>query len=184
MTGVQTCALPISMIINVSSAILNVILDPIFIFTFNLGMRGAAMATVISKVIFTLYMIYVLFSKSEDIYLKKNNLTLDKSILSQIIKIGLPSSIGQSASAFGFIILNIFVVSYGSATLAAFGIGNRINSLIMMPSMGIGSALATVIGQNLGANQVDRAKQGFKTACKITITFMLQIGRASCRERV
>ena len=161
------------MVFNVSSVILNVILDPIFIFTFKLGIKGAAIATVLSKVLFMIYMIYMLFKKSEGIYLQKKYLALSKSILKQIIKIGLPSSIGQSASAFGFIVLNIFVVSYGDSTLAAFGIGNRINSLILMPAMGIGSALAAIIGQNLGANQISRAKEAFRTGNLLTFIFML-----------
>ena len=161
------------MILNVASALLNVILDPIFIFTLGLGIRGAAMATVISKLIFTFYMTYILFKRSEGIYLQKRALSLNRTLLVQLIKIGLPSTIGHSASAFGFIILNIFVVSYGSSTLAAFGIGNRINSLILMPSMGIGSALATVIGQNLGANQIERAKEAFRTGTFLTMVFMV-----------
>lgn len=164
------------MILNVAGVILNIILDPIFIFTFGMGIRGAAIATVLSRMIFALYAVYTLFVHKNGIYLDKNNLKLERKTLSEIINIGLPASLGQSASAFGFIILNGFVISYGANTLAAFGIGNRINSLILMPVMGIGSSLATIIGQNLGANKKDRSKLAVKTALKLSTTFMITGG--------
>lgn len=141
------------------SVALNIILDPIFIFTLNLGIAGAAYATVFSRALLTIYAVYSLFTKDNHLGLRFKHLRLKKTVLLQIVKIGLPSSIGQSATAFGFMILNRFIIYYGNATLAAFGIGNRINSLILMPAMGIGSALATIIGQNLGADQIKRAKQ-------------------------
>ncbi len=141
------------------SVLLNIILDPIFIFTFKMGMAGAAYATVLSRALLAVYAVYVLFKKDNSIGLKLKHLHLKKQVLKVIVKIGLPSSIGQSATAFGFLILNYFILSYGNDTLAAFGIGNRINSLVLMPAMGIGNALATIIGQNLGADQIERAKQ-------------------------
>jgi len=164
------------MVLNVSGVVLNIILDPIFIFTFGMGIKGAAIATILSRTIFSLYAIYTLFAHKDGIYLNKNNLKLEKRTLGEIIKIGLPASLGQSAAAFGFIILNSFVISYGENTLAAFGVGNRINSLVLMPVMGIGNALATIIGQNLGANQKDRTKLAFKTAINLSTIFMVAGG--------
>jgi len=164
------------MILNVMGVVLNIILDPIFIFTFGMGIRGAAIATVLSRMIFAIYAIYTLFAHKNGIYLDKRNLRLERKTLREIINIGLPASLGQSAAAFGFIILNGFVISYGAGTLAAFGIGNRINSLILMPVMGIGNSLSTIIGQNLGANKKDRAKLAFKAALKLSTIFMIAGG--------
>ncbi len=160
------------MIYNVCGVVLNIILDPIFIVTLGLGIRGVAFATIFSRTIFAVYAIYTLFTPNDGISLNIKDLKIEKDVLSRIIKIGLPASLGQSASAFGFIFLNAFVISYGSDTLAAFGIGNRINSLVLMPVMGIGSALATIIGQNLGANQKERANLAFKSAMKLSTLFM------------
>ena len=81
------------------------------------------------------------------------NFKFDKKIIRKIINVALPSSIGQSGSALGFIVLNGFIVSYGTATLAAFGMVNRITSLVMQPAMGIGAALTSIVGQNLGADK-------------------------------
>ncbi|ABW17807.1 MATE family efflux transporter [Alkaliphilus oremlandii] len=163
------------MVLNVLGVILNILLDPIFIFTFNMGIKGAAIATVLSRMIFALYAIYTLFAHKDGIYLDRNNLKMEKDILKEIIAIGLPSTLGQSAASFGFVILNSFVISYGANTLAAFGIGNRINSLVLMPVMGIGSALATIVGQNLGADKKDRAKLAVQTALKLS-TILMVIG--------
>lgn len=160
------------MILNVVCVISNIVLDPLFIFKFNMGIKGAAIATVLSKLIFTPYVIYILIWKREGIHLSVKYLKLKKQIIKKILKVGLPTSIGQSGAALGFIILNAFIVLYGNHTLAAFNIGNKINSIVMMPAMGIGSALAAIIGQNLGAGQVSRAKYAFKTAITISLIFL------------
>jgi putative MATE family efflux protein len=155
------------------SVALNIILDPIFIFTFGLGVKGAAIATVLSRGIFAFYAMYKLFNQSEGIHLNISHLKLNKELLLKIIKIGLPSSIGQSTAALGFAVLNMFILSFGKPTMAAFGIGNRINSLVLMPAMGIGSALSTIVGQNLGADNIKRAKKAVKTSAILTTIFLV-----------
>lgn len=157
------------------SVLLNIFLDPIFIFVFDLGVSGAAIATVLARLIFSIYAVISLFRKTNGIKLSLNDLKLEKDILIKIIKIGIPSSIGNSTSALGFAVMNVFVKSFGNPTLTAFIIGNRINSLILMPAMGIGSALATVIGQNLGADNIKRAKNAVKTSI-ILSTIILILG--------
>jgi putative MATE family efflux protein len=160
---------------SVISAALNIILDPIFIYTMGLGISGAALATVLSRGIISIFAIYRLFIRNE-VNINKEDLYFNKKILSKILKIGLPSSIGQSTEALGFIILTSFILDFGSNTLAAFGIGNRINSLILMPAMGIGNALATIVGQNLGANQIKRAKKAVKISAILTTGFLITGG--------
>lgn len=160
------------MILNVCGSVVNIILDPIFIFNLGLGIRGAAIATALSRLIFASYALYTLFAHKQGVYLTLKDLKPNKELLLRVLKVGLPATLGQSGSALGFIVLNAFVISYGSATLAAFTIGNRINSLVLMPVMGIGSALATIIGQNLGADQKDRAKLAFRESIKISILCM------------
>lgn len=153
------------------SAILNVILDPIFIFTLNMGIAGAAIATLLSKAILAVLGIYMLFNSSMHIKLSFKNFKFDKEIVKKIVDVALPSSIGQSGSALGFIVLNSFIVSYGNATIAAFGMVNRITSLVSQPAMGIGAALTAIVGQNLGCNQIERIKEAFIKSMKLTITF-------------
>ncbi|MCQ6963937.1 multidrug transporter MatE, partial [Methanolobus chelungpuianus] len=85
-----------------------------------------------------------------------------KNIIKRILNISLPASLGQSGSALGFMVLNGFIASYGTATIAAFGMVNRITSLISQPAMGIGAALTSIVGQNIGADQLDRVREAFK----------------------
>ncbi len=155
------------------SVLLNIILDPLFILVFDLGIRGAAIATVISRGIFSLYAVYRLFLSKDGIKLHRKHLFWKKNVLSKLIKIAWPSSLGQSTTSVGFAILNIFIFSFGKSTIAAFGIGNRINSLILMPAMGIGNALATVVGQNLGANNIARAKKAVRTSVILATLFLV-----------
>lgn len=164
------------MVVGAFSVVLNIILDPIFIFTFGLGIRGAALATVISRGIFGVYSILSLFSSKNDFQLNFSDLKFDKDELSKLIKIGLPSSLGQSTEAIGFMVLNIFIISFGEATLTSFAIGNRINGLILMPAMGIGSALATIVGQNLGFGNIERAKSAVKSSLKLSVFFLVLAG--------
>ena len=157
------------MILSGISAILNVILDPIFIFAFNWGIAGAAWATLVSRALLAGVGFFMLFSKRNAIVPSFKGFRFDKGIVREIVSVALPSSIGQSGASLGFIVLNSFIASYGTATLAAYAMVNRITSLIMQPAMGIGQALTTVVGQNVGARQSDRVKESFLKALRLTV---------------
>lgn len=153
------------------SAVLNMVLDPIFIFNLNMGVAGAAIATLISKGVLAAAGMFVLFSGKSKITPSFKNFKFSKERLSKICRVAIPSSVGQSGSSVGFMVLNSFIVSYGSSTLAAFAMVNRVTSLIMQPAMGIGAALTAIVGQNLGNNQLTRAKEAFSKAIKLTVVF-------------
>lgn len=153
------------------SALVNVILDPIFIFKFNMGISGAAWATLLSKAILAFCGIYILTSKKSIITPSFKHFRFKKESFDNIWRVALPASLGQSGSAIGFMVLNYFIVSYGASTMAAFAMVNRITSLIMQPAMGIGAALTAIVGQNLGNNQFNRVKEAFKKAISLTVIF-------------
>jgi putative MATE family efflux protein len=152
------------------SAILNMILDPIFIFTFGWGIAGAAWATLLSRALLSVYGIRLILRHDNPLRPEFKGFRFNGQILRELSRIGFPAAIGQSGAAFGFIILNGFIVSYGTATMAAFGMVNRITSLIMQPAMGIGAALTAVIGQNIGARFYDRVRESFRKASLLTLT--------------
>lgn len=161
--------------LNTAGVILTIILDPIFIFSMHMGVAGGAWAMVVSRGIFASYAIYRMFVKPSDMQLKLSDLKPDFDLIKHIFKIAVPSSVGQSMEALGFLVMNIFIVELGEATLTAFSIGNRVNGLILMPAMGIGAALATIVGQNIGANQLPRAKEAVKISAIIS-TAVLTLG--------
>lgn len=164
------------MILSGVSAIINVILDPVFIFTLNMGIAGAAIATVLSQALLVVAGLYILKNYSPMIRLNFKGFRFNKDMLKKIVEIGLPSTIGQSGAALGFTVLNSFIASYGTSTLAAFGMVNRITSLIMQPPMGIGAALTSIVGQNIGANQFERAQEAFKKS----VIMVLSISIVGC----
>ncbi|MCD6435249.1 MAG: MATE family efflux transporter, partial [Clostridiales bacterium] len=145
--------------ISIMAVIANVILDPLFIFTFGLGVQGAAIATVLARTIFGTYGLYYLIFKDHGLKIDFNNFKFDKKSIKKILKIGMPTAIGQSTTAIGFAILNVFIISFGENILTAFAIGNRLSSLVFLPVMGIGTAISTIIAQNLGADNIARAKE-------------------------
>lgn len=155
------------------SVILNIILDPLLIFGLKLGVAGAALATIISRGFLLIWAVYILFFETTGIRLSLSSLKLNWKVLSWIIKIGIPASAGQSGAAMGFIMLNGIVLSFGENPLASFGVANRILSIFMMPAMGIGSACSTVVGQNLGAGNEDRANESVYIASSISCMIML-----------
>ncbi len=157
------------MILSGTSALLNVVLDPIFIFIFGWGIAGAAWATVLSRGLLAVVGFMMLFGKKNKIRPEFQRFSFNKDIIKEIVQVGLPSSIGQSGASLGFIVLNGFIASYGTATLAAYAMVNRITSLVMQPAMGMGQALTTIVGQNIGAKKTARVKEAFFKALKLTI---------------
>lgn len=157
------------MLLSGGSAIINVILDPIFIFNFDWGIAGAAWATVLSRAILAFVGVGIIFSKKNKLKPSFKNFEFQKEKIKKIITVGLPISFGQTGASLGFIILNGFIASYGTATLAAFAMVNRITSLLMQPAMGMGAGITAIVGQNIGADQVKRAKEAFQKAFKLSI---------------
>lgn len=158
-------------ILSGGAAILNIVLDPIFIFTLNMGIAGAAWATLISRALLAVVGIYMIYNSDNKLKPSFKKFKFNKEILKRVFKVGFPASVGQAGAAIGFIVLNGFVVSYGTATVAAFGMVNRVTSLIMQPAMGLGTALTAIIGQNIGAGQMDRVIASFHKAAKLTTIF-------------
>lgn len=165
------------MLISILSVTLNIILDPIFMIVLDMGIAGAAIATIISRGIFIIFAVLSLFKKSKrHMKLDYHDLKLDKVVITQIFKIGFPASIGSVMASFGFGVLNRFVIGFGVSTLTAFGIGNRITGLILMPAMGIGSALGAIVGTNLGANNVKRARESVKVSFFLSTLLLIAGG--------
>jgi len=142
---------------------LNILLDPLLIFGLGpfpqWGVAGAAVATVLSRGALAIWGVYLLFSGRVGISLKPSYLRPKMGIISRLVRIGLPASVGQAGTALGFSVLMGIVARFGTATIGAFGVGNRVIGLAMMPAMGLGQATTTMVGQNLGTDQKRRAEQ-------------------------
>lgn len=161
--------------INALASVINIILDPVLIFGCNLGVLGAALATMLSKMFVTPIAIYILLNEKESTCVNFSQYHLDFQVLEKIIIVAIPASIGSFLSSFGFVMMNKSIVAYGSIAISAYGIGNRISGLSYIPLNSLGGALTPYIGQNLGAKNEKRARESFWVAMKLAVVISIII---------
>lgn len=163
-----------SMILLVVGAILNIILDPIFIFTFNMGVKGGAIATVIGQIVsFVMAILYL--KKVKSVKLEKESFKVDKSI-TRTLGLGLSSFITQSTVLALFVFMNNMMTKYGALTkygadipLSVYGVISKINSLYISTILGISIGAQPIIGFNYGAGNYERVKETLRKVLTINL---------------
>ena len=160
------------MILAGIGTVLNIILDPIFIFTLNFGVSGAAWATTISQMIIFIIFIYMLFFKDHAyVQFKLRDFNPSYFILVDIIKVGLPASMSMIVMAIGQLLFNIMLATFSTDAVAAYQIAGRIDMVVFLPIFGIASALTTMVGMFFGANEIDKIR--FITRYGISSSFII-----------
>ena len=145
--------------------LINVILDPLFIFTFNMGIRGAAIATVLTQVIVFIFIIGYFLSDKSTMKLKRENFRLDIRTVKKIILLGIAPFLMEIATSFVSLIMNNSLKIYGGDL--AIGAMTAVTSIVLifiMPIFGINQGVQTIIGYNYGAKKYKRAKDSLKLA--------------------
>ena len=178
MRGVGDVKTPLYIV--VSTVVLNLFLDPLFIFGFGpipaMGVSGAAMATIITQGLAAITGLYLLFGGKYGIHLKKKNLILDIGLIKNLFKLGLPASIEQSTRALGILLITFLVTGFGTAVIAAYGIGTRILSFAIIPALGLSMANSTLVGQNMGASKIARAERVSRISAGASFVFLSLLG--------
>lgn len=189
------------MVVMFVSVVVNVVIDPVFIFGFESnplfgmlgapgaeaalfaatgfegwGIEGAAFATVLSRLVATVIGVYIIFYTSAGPNVSLPDFRPQREFVAKIVRIGVPSAVEQSATALGFITLTAMVVTFVPEVLAAYGLGNRLVSLVFLPALGLGRATNTIVGQNLGASKPERAERAVWMAAKAGSSVMVVIG--------
>ena len=159
------------------SSLTNIVLDLLFVVTFNMGIAGAAWATLISQCLSAvLTMILLVRSKAEYRVILKD-IKMKKDMLISIIRIGLPSGIQNAIVSFSNVIVQKNINSFGASAMAGCGSYTKIDGFAILPVMSFSMAMTTFVGQNMGAKKYDRVKQGAKTgmimSCSITAAIAL-----------
>ena len=167
------------MLLNVLGVSVNLILDPLFLMKFGWGISGAALATLLAKIPSAVLALYVLTRKGQLIQINFKGFRFEKTKMLSILKIGLPTAIGGSTMQFGFLLMTKNVNAYATT---AYGIGNKINSIITMPANGIGSAISTIVGQNFGAGNIKRTDKSYHIALRIGAVFLFVCGMILSRR--
>ncbi len=154
------------MIVVAGTVVLNFFLDPLLILGWGpvpaFGVAGAAWATIGSQGLAGVVGMVVLFSGRYGIHLRLADMVPDRTMVNKILKLGIPSSVEQSTRALGIAVMMLLVASFGTTVIASYGIGARILSFVIIPAMGLSMATSTVVGQNVGAVQDDRARAAAK----------------------
>jgi len=167
------------MVVMFVSVAINVALDPFLIFGWwvfpELGIAGAAVATIFARLVAAAMGAYVLFFTSAGPSVSLAQFVPDLSMVSKIVRVGTPSAAEQSTVALAMITLTGMVASFAPAVVGAYGLGNRLISLVFLPAMGLGRATNTMVGQNLGARQIERAEQAVRLAAKFAAGVLLVI---------
>ncbi len=164
-------------VLNVVSVVLNIILTWFLVDIIGMDIKGAALATVVANMIVIPVCFILMMQKKNNILpLKWKDLKFDYRLSKMLFVIGMPAAISQAFTSFGFLLINSLVADFDGYIINAIGVGNRINSLLLFPAMSVGTVLATFIGQNIGAGQINRAKRSLWMS--MLISFVITIGGA------
>jgi len=155
----------VAMVTMLIGGILNIILEPIFIFVFHMGTRGSAIATVIAQTVNTIWVLYYFFGGSSVLKIHYKNLKLNAKVVKSILAIGMSPFSMQLAASIVTIVSNRSLVKYGGdMALGAMGVIMGVVMMVLMPTFGINQGCQPIIGYNYGAKQYGRVKHTLKLA--------------------
>ncbi|HDO8904563.1 TPA: MATE family efflux transporter [Clostridioides difficile] len=162
-TGMMTVAI---------GALINIILDPIFIFGFNMGVKGAALATIIAQGVSAIWVLMFLFGKKSILKIKKKYMITKASIILPVLGLGISPFIMQSTESLVLIALNSKLQMYGGdLAVGSMAIMSSIMQILMLPNMGVTQGAQPIISYNYGSGQLDRVKKTFKLCLLSCFTY-------------
>ncbi|GGF48684.1 MATE family efflux transporter [Echinicola rosea] len=178
MRGIGNVKLPVYVVLV--TVLLNLVLDPLFIYGFGpipgFGVAGAAVASVITQGLSAIAGIYIMWRGRHGIQIHFSEMKWDPSWAKKLFQLGFPSSMEQSARALGMIMMVMLVTSFGSETVAAYGVGARMLSFVIVPALGLAIATTTLVGQNVGAQKLKRAEETGLLSVKVAFFGLTGIG--------
>lgn len=148
----------------VVSAVLNTVLDLVFVLLFDMGVRGVALATIIAQGVSALLILVTLMRTDICIKLILRDLRISWDMLKKIVRVGIPAAVQMAVTSFSNIFVQSYINYFGADCMSGWTAYSKIDQLILLPVQSIALASTTFVGQNLGINQVPRAKQGIRTA--------------------
>ncbi len=164
-------------IVLAASGVINAVLDPILIFGFGpipaLGIQGAAIATLISWVVAFIYLFYYLTKKLQLVYTGIPSLSIFISSSREMLRIGIPASGANMMTPLAAGIMTAIAAGYGESTVAAFGVGSRLESIACLLVLALSSTLPPFISQNLGAGRMDRIHESYRLTMKFILVWQL-----------
>lgn len=160
-----------SMAGSITGAVVNIILDPIFIFGLDMGAGGAALATVLSNVVSSVLFIVLLATKSQRLSVRLRDCSVQGTELREILVIGVPASITNLMQSFAMTLTNRFLLPYGTENVAALGIALKVNMIVMLIMVGVAFGAQPLLGYNYGANNRERLRGLLKFDVLVQLVF-------------
>lgn len=158
------------------SSVINLVLDILFIRGFHTGVGGAALATVISQLFSAVFCLIQLLRTHESYKLQITKIRFDAEMMRQIIQIGLPSGVQNSIIAFANVVVQSYINAFGEMAMAGYGAYSKVEGFAFLPINSFTLTLTTFVGQNLGAGQTERTKQGARFGILSTVILAQLIG--------
>ena len=162
------------------SAVLNIFLDLLFVLQLNMGVEGAAVATVISQYISALGLLVYYLRRCPELRIRRNHCKWSGQILREIAGLSVLTCVQQSIMNLGILMVQGLVNSFGTAVMAAFTAAVKIDAFAYAPVQDFGNAFSTFVAQNYGAGNKERIKKGIKSAGTMTVLFCLCISTFVC----
>lgn len=148
----------------VVSAVLNTILDLVFVLGFRMGVQGVAYATIIAQGVSAILVMWTLMRTDSCIKFRIKSIGMHMDMMKKIIKVGIPAAIQMAITSFSNIFVQSYINFFGADCMSGWTAYAKIDQLLFLPMQSIALASTTFVGQNLGINKVDRAKKGVRTA--------------------
>lgn len=156
-------------------AVMNTLLDLLFVLLFKMGVEGVALATVISQATSALLITVTLFRTDTCVRVYLHKLRIHLHSLKRIVSVGIPASIQMAVTAFSNVFVQSYINQFGADSMSAWTAFSKVDNLFFLPVQSIALASTTFMGQNLGANQIARAKKGVTTAVILSICTTLTL---------
>lgn len=151
------------------ASITNIVLDLVLIINFNMGVSGAAIATIASQGLSAFLCFIYMKKKSDILTLEKHHFKMDKLLIKELMTVSIPMALQYSITAVGVMILQVAINGFGSTVVGAFTAATKVEQLVIQPSIAIGMTMATFAAQNIGARELGRVRQGVKQATILTL---------------
>ena len=153
------------------SSLMNIVLDLVLVLAFDMGIAGVALATIVSQFVSAFFVLLLLARCEESYRFDPKGLQLDLDIVKRILVVGLPTGIQQSLTAFSNVFVHSYINAFGSSCMAGWSCYSKIDQFIFLPMQSMGSAATMFVGQNIGAKDTKRAKEGSIKALSMAILF-------------
>lgn len=165
-----------SLLFLMIATVINIVLDLVLTITVPMGVAGVALATIIAQIVSWLFGVFYINRHYDFIKIRPHKFYFQKELFFQAMRLGIPSGIQQALFSIGIMFMQSLVNSYGSSFMAGFNGANKIDTFAFLPVQSLSNALTTYTGQNIGAGNQHRVKEGLKASLIMSIGCCIVVG--------